>query len=122
MLTFSHESCQECGAMCCRHLVIPIPKPESRKEMDKLKWQLYFDTIQIFIQDKQWHLLVDGKCRYLGPDDRCTRYDRRPKICRHYNPPGCEFSGAFYDVLFAKPEELEKYWKENHQSLAGAGY
>ncbi len=119
MPTFSHESCDGCGARCCRHLVMTIGRPESKKDLESLKWQLHFDTVRIFIQDKQWHLMVEGRCRYLGHDERCTQYADRPKICRRYNPPNCEFFGSIYDAIFKTPEELEKYYKEGKIVLAG---
>ena len=119
MPVFSHESCENCGAMCCRHLIMTISKPESKKDLESLKWQLHFDTVKIFIQDGQWHLMVDGKCRYLGKDERCSQYAGRPKICRRHNPPRCEFFGMIYDVIFNTPYELEKYHKEGKIVLAG---
>lgn len=27
---------------------------------------------------------VDGKCQFLGDDDRCTIYDDRPAACRQF--------------------------------------
>lgn len=104
--------------MCCRKLVMPIAGPQSKKDLEKLKWQLHFDAVKIFIQDKAWHLMVESKCRYLGTDDRCRQYHARPKICRRHNPPNCEFFGMIYDVIFNTPEELEKYYNETQRTQA----
>jgi Fe-S-cluster containining protein len=109
MPVFSHDSCKSCGAMCCRHLVIPILGPESKKDLEKLKWQLHFEAVKIFIQDKKWHMMLESKCRYLGKDERCDQYQLRPKICRRHNPPNCEFFGRVYDEIFKSPQELEEY-------------
>jgi Fe-S-cluster containining protein len=27
---------------------------------------------------------VDGRCQFLGPDDRCTIYEDRPQSCREF--------------------------------------
>jgi len=95
-----------------------ISTPETKKDLESLKWQLHFETVKIFIQDKQWHLMVEGKCRYLGKDDRCTQYEKRPKICRRHNPPNCEFFGRIFDAIFATPQELELYYNEGKIILA----
>jgi len=104
--------------MCCRHLIMTIVKPESKKDLDSLKWQLHFEAVKIFIEADKWHLMIDSKCRYLGDYERCNQYARRPKICRRHNPPRCEFFGAIYDVIFNTPEELEQYYKDGKIVLA----
>ena len=43
----------------------------------------------------------DGRCRFLGPDDRCLIYDDRPQACRSFqcvsffNALGVDRHGAF---------------------------
>lgn len=37
-------------------------------------------------KDQEWCLpYKDGKCVYLGEDDRCTIYESRPERCREFN-------------------------------------
>ncbi len=44
---------------------------------------------------------VDGRCQFLGPDDRCTIYEDRPAACRafecvaHFNRDGVGRHGPF---------------------------
>jgi Fe-S-cluster containining protein len=44
---------------------------------------------------------VDGRCQFLGEDDRCTIYDDRPGACRafecveHFNQRGVGAHGSF---------------------------
>ena len=44
---------------------------------------------------------VDGRCQFLGEDDRCTIYDDRPGACRafqciaHFNQSGVGEHGTF---------------------------
>src|SRR5437764_451869 len=46
---------------------------------------------------------VDGRCQFLGEDDRCTIYDDRPSACRafqcveHFNPRGVGAHGPFLE-------------------------
>ena len=112
MERFSHDNCANCGAMCCRHLIMTIAAPVTKKDIESLKWQLHFEAVKIFIQDKQWHMLVESKCRYLGADERCTQYAKRPKICRKHKPPRCEYHGFFYDTIFSFPQDLEKFFAD----------
>jgi Fe-S-cluster containining protein len=105
-----HESCEKCGSLCCRNLAMIIGRPKSKKELQDLKWQLHFDTVRVYISGKKWYLMVDGKCRYLGLNNRCKCYDVRPAVCRKHNPPHCEYYGRFYDVMLQTPEELEAYY------------
>ena len=38
------------------------------------------------ITDSEWCLpYKDGKCVYLGDDDKCTIYESRPERCREFN-------------------------------------
>jgi hypothetical protein len=44
---------------------------------------------------------INGRCQFLGDDDRCTIYDDRPRACRqfqcvdHYNADGVGAHGVF---------------------------
>jgi len=108
-----HVVCTDCHAACCRNLAIIIGRPQNKEELEDLKWQLHFDTVRVYIRSKRWYLLVEGTCRYLGKDNRCTVYEHRPDRCRVYNPPDCEYYGEFYDIMLNTPEELETYYYRN---------
>jgi Fe-S-cluster containining protein len=103
------SECSGCPAVCCHNLSITILKPRTRKEIEELKWHLHYDTVQVYILNKRWHLYVRGRCRYLDSADLCTIYDRRPDKCRQHNPPNCEQFAGFYDVMLSTPEELERH-------------
>ena len=44
---------------------------------------------------------VNGRCQFLGEDERCTIYDDRPRACRefqcvpHFNREGIDQHGSF---------------------------
>lgn len=101
--------CANCGARCCRDLVIPIEKPKTPGEMEDLKWELQYDTVCIFIRSHRWYRLIEGRCMYLDRNNRCKIYQRRPRRCRELGPPECERFGRFYEELFTTPQQLEAY-------------
>jgi Fe-S-cluster containining protein len=104
--------CARCDALCCKNLSMGIGKPANRSEVEDLKWQLHFDTVQVYIRNHRWYQLIDGRCMYLSDDNRCTIYQDRPNMCRRHNPPECEFFGDFYDVMISTPDELEAYLRK----------
>jgi Fe-S-cluster containining protein len=47
----------------------------------------------------------------LEAGNRCSIYEDRPLICRHYHDDGCDDSegGYEYDEEFTSPEQLDAY-------------
>ncbi len=107
--TTTRTECGQCPALCCKNLSIRILRPRTKAEIQDLKWQLQFDTVSIYIRNNRWFQLVEGRCIYLGENNRCKVYPVRPDMCRRHNPPDCEFFGEFYDVLIETPDQLEDY-------------
>jgi len=103
------EACNDCPALCCHDLVMPIEKPKTDQDVEELKWELQYDTVRCFVRSHRWYRLVKGRCIYLDRNNRCKIYARRPKRCREHKPPDCEFFGEFYDVMITTPEELDEY-------------
>ncbi len=102
-------NCQGCPAICCKNLAMEIGRPENKKEVEDLKWQLQFDTVRVYIRKNKWHQLVEGRCMHLSDDNFCLIYKDRPKICRRHNPPNCERYGDYYDIMLNDPVDLERY-------------
>ena len=109
----SNPYCRKCGGLCCRKLAMEIDTPENKDDVDQLLWELQFDTMRLYIRDGKWYQLVDGRCMYLSPENRCSIYHRRPRKCREHSPPECEYFGKFWDVMLSTPEELQDYLEEN---------
>ena len=103
------DPCNDCAAKCCHDLVMPIDKPKTDSDVFELKWELQYDTVNVFIRSHRWYRLVKGRCQYLDKHDRCTIYERRPARCREMKPPDCEHFGEFYDTMITSPEELDEY-------------
>jgi Fe-S-cluster containining protein len=101
--------CNDCPALCCHDLVMPIEKPKTDKDVFELKWELQYDTICVFVRSYRWYRLIKGRCQYLDDHNRCTIYEQRPRRCRQHNPPDCEYYGEFYDHMITTPEELDEH-------------
>ena len=107
--SYAHNECRECPATCCKDLAMSIGKPKTKAEIEDLKWQVRFDTVDLFIRSHHWYLRVKGSCMYLDKNNMCTIYKRRPAKCRAHRPPFCERYGEYHEVLIRTPEELEEY-------------
>jgi len=101
--------CLKCDSICCKNLAVGILKPETKAEIEDLKWQLHFDTVKVFIRNRRWYQLIEGKCIYLDKDSKCKIYHRRTDRCRRHNPPSCEKYGSFFDDLLSEPSDLDDF-------------
>ena len=54
--------CQDCPALCCHDLVVPIDKPRTADDIEELKWELQYDTIRVFVRSHRWYRLIAGRC------------------------------------------------------------
>ncbi len=112
--------CAYCTARCCRYFALPIDTPESRRDLDFIRWYLLHDRASIFVEDDTWYLLVHTVCKHLRPDHRCGIYDTRPQICREYTTRNCEYEdGWTYDHYFETPEQVEEYAEAVYASESG---
>lgn len=106
--------CLKCEGRCCRDLAMPATRPRTRYEIDLMKWYLHFETVNIFIRNHRWFILIDGsKCMHLDDEGLCSDYEERMTVCREHNPPECEMFGEFYDVLMTEPGDLDTYLNKN---------
>jgi len=108
-------ACRGCAALCCHDLWIPIAPPKTPAEIAEARWRLHFDTVELHIDEARgWLMRVKGRCTYLGDDNMCTIYDRRPKQCRDLSPPYCQRYMSEQKTILTSPEDLDSY-------LAGEG-
>lgn len=106
--------CNQCVALCCRYFALQIEKPQTRRDFEDLRWYILHEDASIFVEDGEWYLQINRKCRALLPDNRCAIYHNRPSICREYKTDGCDWhADAYqYDHLFTEPEQIEAFAKE----------
>ena len=106
--------CNQCVALCCRYFALQIEKPKTRRDFEDLRWYILHEDASIFVEEGEWYLQINRKCRALLPDNRCGIYHNRPSICREYKTDGCDWhADAYtYDHLFTEPEQIEVFARE----------
>jgi Fe-S-cluster containining protein len=108
------HACTKCTGLCCRYFALPLDNPEEWKDYDDIRWYLCHENTSVFVEDGQWYLNVDTKCRYLSSDNhRCEIYQMRPKICRKYDTDKCDLSGHDYgyELHFTNDKQMEEYMR-----------
>jgi uncharacterized protein len=102
--------CDHCTGRCCRYFSLPIDNPSTWDDYDSIRWYLAHGRTLIYVEKKQWYLLVMTRCNYLTDQDRCRIYLNRPKVCRNYTTDSCEYDGEWsFDKVFETPEQLWEY-------------
>ena len=110
----SADLCDKCTGLCCRYFALCIDTPETRRDFDDIRWYLLHEDSTVFVEDGDWYLQVNRKCRSLLPDNRCAIYDKRPAICRSYKTDNCDWHGEEYEYehVFTDPEDIARYARE----------
>jgi len=105
------KTCRECGAKCCKYFCFEIDEPDTFEEFEDIRWYLCHEGVTVHIDEGDWYMSIDNKCKMLADDNACTIYATRPLICRKYDPENCDQTGGDYgyDALFRTPEELAAY-------------
>ncbi len=106
--------CEHCTAACCRYVAIPLDRPGSARDYSDIQWYLMHEGISVFVEDGDWYIQFQARCRNIGVDSQCTVYDTRPGICREYEPGGCDYTGGTYgyDHYFTHPKQITAYYEE----------
>ena len=113
--------CEHCTAACCRYLALPLDSPRSTRDYDDMRWYLMHEGISIFVEEGDWYVQLQAKCKNLAADNRCGVYETRPAICREYEAKDCDYSGKpyGYDQLFTHPSQLEAYYEQRRGKKLG---
>lgn len=106
--------CDQCVALCCRYYAFAIDEPKTKRDFEDLRWYMLHEDTIIFVEEGEWYVQVNRKCKALLPDNRCGIYENRPSICSAYRTVGCDWHGDEYeyDHLFTEPEQIASYAKE----------
>ena len=91
-----------------------MDKPTSKRDYDDIRWYLMHEGVTVFVEEGDWYVQYQTRCRNLGDDYRCMIYDTRPEICREYEPGECDYTSANYgyDQLFTHPKQVEEYYRQ----------
>jgi len=109
------NNCEECDGKCCKYVVIEIDTPETKKDMEDIKWLVCHKNVGVFVdEDDEWYLEFLTPCEFLDENNKCKIYERRPKICRKYNTKECLFHNGGYSqkFTFGTIKDVEKYIEE----------
>lgn len=80
--------CDHCQAYCCKQSQPDINYPAYAVDIMPEEEHLFPEAIKTVCSlsgSSKSLPYIDGKCIHLGPDDRCSIYDRRPQLCRAFN-------------------------------------
>lgn len=104
--------CEHCTAVCCRYLALPIDKPRTRRDYDDVRWYLMHEGVQVFVEEGDWYIQFQTRCKNLAANNLCMVYETRPLICRDYKPGECDYSeGSYgYDHMFTHPRHIEDFY------------
>lgn len=103
--------CAECG-LCCTYLAIEIDGPTTVKRATELLWYLYHEDVSLYVNDDEWMVQFETRCRYLTEDRRCGIYATRPHICREFSEQECEINTGDDGHTFYTAAAFMKYLKE----------
>ncbi len=114
--------CEHCTGACCRYVAVPIDKPRTARDYDDIRWYVMHESILVFVEEGDWYIQFGSKCENLGPDSLCMVYEKRPEICREYEPEGCDYSVGCHghDLYFTHASQVEKYYEERTGKRLGA--
>ena len=110
--------CHQCTARCCKYFALEIDVPTTPKDHDTIRWYLLHEHVVVWVQDGDWYLEVQTRCKHLESDNKCAIYHSRPRICRDYGWPDadnpedpCEyFTGdGGYDLYFDSAEAFDRW-------------
>ena len=106
--------CDQCVGLCCRYFALEVDEPTSKGDFEDLRWYLLHEDTVVFVEDGEWYIQINNKCRALGPDNRCGVYENRPTICRSYTTKECDWHAAEYEYehLFTEPDQIEAFAKD----------
>lgn len=114
--------CEHCAAACCRYVALPLERPRTLRDYDDIRWYLMHEHFSVFVEEGDWYVQVQARCKNLRPDNLCGVYSSRPDICREYEPGECDYAGGdySYDHWFTHPSQLEAYVEEKLGRKLGA--
>jgi Fe-S-cluster containining protein len=114
---FGDSPCQECTAACCKqngHEFAALLREDEVRRFAAFAIDVLLKRDDGEIAFERVLPYVNGRCRFLGDDDRCTIYDDRPVSCRifqcvsDFNRDGVGRHGSFLERNPAVLELLKR--------------
>ena len=104
-------TCDKCDGKCCKYVITEIDCPEDLEDFENIRWFVCHENVFVYVeQDGTWNLEFITPCKFLGKDNKCLIYDKRPAICREFSQESCPFHNEYKELFrFEKPEDVEEY-------------
>lgn len=114
IVSVGRSPCQRCDAACCRqngHAFAAVLQGEAeRRKFAAFAVDASFARADGTVVSERVLPYVDGKCQFLGDDDRCTIYEDRPLACRQFECADhfhCDGAGRHGEFLLRNPRVLK---------------
>ncbi len=106
-------SCGKCDGKCCRYIAMEIDEPETKKDFEDIRWFVAHKNVNVYIDEEgEWHLEFLTPCEFLGEENKCKIYDKRPEICKEYKHNECTFHNDYSEKInFSSIDEFDNYMK-----------
>lgn len=110
----NNKTCEKCDGKCCKYVAIEIDTPESLEDFENIRWYVAHKNINVYVdEDYTWHVEFLTPCEFLGENNLCGIYEKRPTICREYNQDECLFYNDYEEKFtFRNLEEVDDYIEE----------
>jgi Fe-S-cluster containining protein len=101
-------------ALCCTYVAVDTDSPNTVKNAAQILWFLYHENVSIYVEDDDWIVQLESRCRHLQDDNRCGIYEQRPHMCREYDERDCEVNARVVGETFTTPSEYLEALRKRH--------
>lgn len=121
-MSSKESTCANCSGKCCKYVMVKIAPPRLRCDRDEHRWLLMHEGIELWVESRQWYMLVHTRCTNLTRDNKCGIYAHRPDVCREHDEEACEFDGVDPDTrIFRTADEYDEYLESRGLRWTPAG-
>lgn len=113
------RKCFRCGAACCKYITVAVSSPRSMLDFDNLIWQLHHKKVNVLKDADGWSLLINNRCKNLGPKGKCGIYAQRPITCRDHSAEQCEYDDPLHEnaeLYFSDADAMLAYCKKKFKN------
>lgn len=105
------KTCKKCNGMCCKYVALEIDTPETKEDFENIRWYVAHKNISVYVdEDRKWHIEFLTPCEFLGKNNLCEIYEKRPVICKKYNQDECLFHNDYGEKYhFNSLEDFDNY-------------
>jgi Fe-S-cluster containining protein len=108
--------CLSC-ALCCSYVGVGIDDPSTLRGATNILWYLYHQNVGVYVEDGEWMVQLETRCRQLQDDNRCGIYETRPQICREFDETSCEVNAEEVGTVFYTARDFLAYLEQHHKRI-----